>query len=77
MLRGIIDTYGAPDRTFNDMRQSVQRKEISDPLRNFSEDCRANLRIGPVSNARFGAEVLTYAPRAIEPQRSGREFRCC
>ena len=58
MLRCIIDAYGAPDRTFNDMRQNVQREQISDPPRNFSEDCRANWRIGPVNNARFGAEVF-------------------
>jgi hypothetical protein len=40
----VADAYAAPDRTFDELRQSVATEAGRDPLRNFSEACRHELR---------------------------------
>jgi hypothetical protein len=44
VVRYIIDAYAAPDRTFEDLRRQVLGEEFRDPLRDFSEACRTELR---------------------------------
>jgi hypothetical protein len=43
VLRRIMDTYAAPDRTFNELRAYVKAEKDYDPLRDFSEVCRLEL----------------------------------
>jgi hypothetical protein len=43
IVRQAIEAYAAPNQTFNDLRQSAQARGFRDPLRNFSEACRAEL----------------------------------
>ena len=45
VVRNVIEAYAAPNRTFNDLRQraQAQAREFHDPLREFSEACRAEL----------------------------------
>ena len=43
IVRQVIEAYAAPNQTFNDLRQRSQVHEFRDPLRNFSEVCRAEL----------------------------------
>jgi hypothetical protein len=40
----VIDAYAAPDKTFDELRQSIEGEASRDPLRNFSEACRLELR---------------------------------
>ena len=39
----IIDTYFTPDKTFSDIREQINGHAVN-PLRAFSEECRAELR---------------------------------
>ena len=39
----IIDTYFTPDKTFSDIREQMNGHAVN-PLRAFSEECRAELR---------------------------------
>ena len=45
VVRNVIEAYAAPNHTFNDLRQRAQAqlREFRDPLREFSEACRAEL----------------------------------
>jgi len=40
----VMDAYAAPDRSFDELRQHVDRVASSDPLKDFSEACRRELR---------------------------------
>ena len=42
--RQVADAYAAPDKTFDELRRSLQNEEFRDPLRDFSDACRAELR---------------------------------
>ena len=44
VMRQVIDAYAAPDLTFEDLRRSLRGGEFRDPLRAFSEVCRAELQ---------------------------------
>ena len=41
VVRRIVDTYAAPKKTFPEMRQMLHHDAVVDPLREFSEACRA------------------------------------
>src|ERR1700730_18087668 len=43
VVRTIVDTYFAPNKTFPELRELVDGDAI-DPLRTFSEECRAELQ---------------------------------
>ena len=43
VVRLIVDTYLAPNKTFPEVRKLIDSHAI-DPLRSFSEECRAELR---------------------------------
>jgi hypothetical protein len=43
IVRMIIDTYFAPNKTFPEVRKLIDSRAI-DPLRTFSETCRAELQ---------------------------------
>jgi hypothetical protein len=44
VIRHLMDAYAASDRTFDDLRRQVIGEEFCDPLRDFSEACRVELR---------------------------------
>jgi len=44
MICHVINAYAAPDKTFEELRQSIESEAVSDPLRDFSEACRFELR---------------------------------
>ena len=41
ILRKIADTYAAPKKTFPELREMLHQDALVDPLRDFSETCRA------------------------------------
>jgi hypothetical protein len=43
VITEIAEAYAAPDLTFDDLRRSLRGGEFRDPLRKFSEVCRAEL----------------------------------
>jgi len=43
VVRMIVDTYSAPNKTFPELRKLMDSHAI-DPLRSFSEECRAELQ---------------------------------
>jgi hypothetical protein len=43
VIQQIVEAYAAPDLTFDDLRRSLRGGEFHDPLRAFSEACRAEL----------------------------------
>jgi hypothetical protein len=43
VVRMIVETYFAPNKTFPELRQLMNSDAI-DPLRAFSEECRAELQ---------------------------------
>ena len=43
VVRMIVDTYVAPNKTFPEVRTMIARHAM-DPLRAFSEECRAELQ---------------------------------
>src|SRR4051794_30639946 len=43
VVRVIVDTYFAPNKTFPEVRKLMDSRAI-DPLRTFSEECRAELQ---------------------------------
>jgi hypothetical protein len=46
VIRRVIDDYAAPDRTFDELQQRFRAEEDGDdPLREFGEACRADLRV--------------------------------
>jgi hypothetical protein len=44
VIRQIADAYAAADKTFDELRQSLRNQEFLDPLRDFSQACRMELR---------------------------------
>lgn len=43
VIHHVIDTYASPDRTFEELRQNVDRAVSNDPIKSFSEACRREL----------------------------------
>ena len=43
VVRTIVETYFAPNKTFPELRNSIESHAL-DPLRDFSEECRAELQ---------------------------------
>ena len=43
VVRRVITEYAAPKRTFEELQELVRDEEFADPLREFSEACRADL----------------------------------
>jgi hypothetical protein len=43
VVRMIVNTYFTPNKTFPEVRKLMESRAI-DPLRTFSEECRADLR---------------------------------
>jgi hypothetical protein len=48
VIRTIVDTYFAPNKTFPELRDLINSRSM-DPLRAFSEECRRELREGQSS----------------------------
>ena len=46
VVRTIIETYLAPNKTFRDVAEIVEKKSSLDPLREFSDACREEFRGG-------------------------------
>jgi hypothetical protein len=44
VMRLIVETYLGPNITFRDMAEALKNSEVIDPLREFSEACREELR---------------------------------
>jgi hypothetical protein len=44
VIRQVIEAYATPDLTFDELRQRAGSEEGIDPLREFSEACRMELR---------------------------------
>ncbi len=49
VMRAIIETYFAPNITFRDLSETLKKNEAMDPLREFSEACREELRTLAIS----------------------------
>ena len=43
VVRMVVDTYFTPNKTFPELRNLMDSRAI-DPLRTFSEECRAELQ---------------------------------
>jgi len=43
VVQSIVDTYSAPNKTFRELKKLINSHAI-DPLRDFSEECRAELQ---------------------------------
>jgi hypothetical protein len=43
VTRLVVESYAAPDKTFDDLRKAVESDEIFDPLREFSKVCSLEL----------------------------------
>ena len=43
-MRQVIEAYASPDQTFDEFRERAGSDEGIDPLRDFSEACRLELR---------------------------------
>jgi hypothetical protein len=59
VVRIIVETYFAPNKTFPELRKLIDSHAL-DPLRAFSEECREELRL------RYSPIVLGSARRAVE-----------
>jgi hypothetical protein len=68
IMRLIIDTYGAPNRTIFEVADSVTTGHL-DPLRDFSEACRDELRAGVV------IPELRWRPPEAMPRPAGNPSR--
>jgi hypothetical protein len=44
VVRRLVDAYAAPKKTFDELQELVRSEDFSDPLREFSEACRVELR---------------------------------
>ena len=42
--RHVMEAYGAPNRTFDEARKTLESRDHRDPVRTFSEACRVELR---------------------------------
>jgi hypothetical protein len=52
VMQAIIETYLRPNITLSDLSATLKNKQAMDPLREFSEACREELRQLELSNAR-------------------------
>ena len=43
VIRGVIEAYAAPDRTFGEFQERLEIEIERDPLREFSDACRTDL----------------------------------
>lgn len=63
VARTIIDTYSAPNRTFPELREMMNKGEQLDPLRQFAEVCREDLQIlGSLQSVRRPEHMVSRAP---------------
>ena len=44
VIHHVIDAYASPDKTFDDLRQNMDAAVSHDPIKNFSEACRLELK---------------------------------
>jgi hypothetical protein len=44
VIREVVDAYAAPDRTFDELGESIRGDEPPDALKDFGEACRIELR---------------------------------
>jgi hypothetical protein len=44
VIREVIEAYAAPDRTFAELRDRLERQDDNDLLNEFSRVCREDLR---------------------------------
>lgn len=44
VIRRVLSAYAAPDATIEELRERILNDEFPDPLRDFSEACRMELR---------------------------------
>jgi hypothetical protein len=44
VMRQLLHAYAEPDRTFDELRESLEDESYGNPLRDFSEACRLELR---------------------------------
>jgi hypothetical protein len=44
VIREVVEAYAAPDRTFDELRESIRGDEPPDALKDFGEACRIELR---------------------------------
>ena len=51
VIRTILDTYSRPNKTFPELQDLMLNREFVDPLLNFSEICRDELRDLPSRKA--------------------------
>jgi hypothetical protein len=65
VVRIIVDTYFAPNKTFHDLRDLINSRSM-DPLRAFSEECRKELRnLEAITAGRSGAKAVMNARTAL------------
>ena len=71
ILRKIADTYAAPKKTFPDLREMLHQDALVDPLREFSEACRAEFEA-------LGSASMTPKDRhGASPDRPRTQQRLC
>lgn len=44
VIQEVVEAYAAPDRTFDELRESIRGDEPPDALKDFGEACRIELR---------------------------------
>jgi hypothetical protein len=44
VVRFVVEAYAAPDKSFDELREHVKSEDEGDPLREFGEVCRVELR---------------------------------
>lgn len=44
VVRFVVEAYAAPDKSLDELRELVKSEDEGDPLREFSEACRVELR---------------------------------
>ena len=44
MVRRVVEAYSAPAKTFDELQELMRSEDFSDPLMEFSEACRVELR---------------------------------
>jgi hypothetical protein len=44
VVRRLVEAYAAPEKTFDELQELMRSEDFTDPLREFSEACRRDLR---------------------------------
>ncbi len=44
VIRHVIEAYAAPDKSFDELRHNIDAAVSHDPIKNFSEACRLELK---------------------------------